>query len=124
MSWISSSSNCFRIELEASSPIITIRMAILRIPGIRSTSPSPILTIVEPGPDYLRHGGWVGLGFRGDVLGEYVGLLGYHRRAFELHQRLPFLFGQLRRLSSQTSRKLMLHFFRGHPVCLLTSEKS
>src|SRR5579871_1806295 len=87
ISWTSSSSSCRKIWLEASSPIITMRIAALRKPGICSAS-LPLIFTIEPTPDHVRHGGGVLPGLRHNVLGQYFGLLSALDRQFESHQRL------------------------------------
>src|SRR5580698_3575613 len=81
----SSSSSWRRMMLDASSPIITIRMATLRRPGIFSSL--ALIFTIEPAPDHLRHRGGVFLRFGGDVFLDHFSLLGLEQRQLKMQQR-------------------------------------
>ena len=82
ISWTSSSSISRRIALEASCPIITMRIAALRTPETASGSALPTLAI-QPRPDHACERGRICRGFVGDVFAEYFGFLTLDKRSLE-----------------------------------------
>src|SRR5712692_1247635 len=89
MSWTSSSSSSRKTAPEASSPIITMRIAALRSP--LSCWSLPLIFTIEPAPDDVGHPRGVGGGLFRDVLGQNFRFLGGPPSQFQRQQILRLL---------------------------------